>query len=311
MANSTAPRIDLLRRIARGIQAARTGLLVNGVLVVVKLLAGITGHAYALIADAIESSADLFSSVIVWAGLRITARPADEEYPFGYGKAESLATAVVALMLLGAALGVAVAAVGEILAPHHAPAPYTLVVLAVVVIIKEVLARKVLHVGEETGSTAVKADAWHHRSDAITSTAAFVGIAIAIWGGPGWERADDIAALAAAGIIAFNGVRVLRPAVQDLMDRRPERLIVEQITEFARSVEGVEDVEKLRVRRIGAEYYVDLHVQADPMLTLRDAHILSGKVKAAIREAIPGVGGVLIHMEPYEADDSADAKQVP
>jgi cation diffusion facilitator family transporter len=284
-------------------RAALTGLKVNAAMVVVKLLAGILGHSYALVADAIESSTDIFSSLIVWGGLRITTRPADEDYPYGYGKAETLAAAVVSLILLGAAIGIAVAAVGEIVTPHRPPAPFTLVVIAVVVVVKEVLSRKVLKVGKETGSTAVKADAWHHRSDALTSAAAFIGIAVAIWGGPGWESADDWAALVASAIIAVNGVLLLRPAIRDLMDRMPEDLPAERIAAAARGVDGVRAIEKLRVRRLGTEYFVDLHVQADPMLPLRDAHILSGKVKGAIRSVIPQVAGVLVHMEPYEGED--------
>lgn len=282
-------------------RAALTGLLVNAALVVVKLLAGILGHSYALVADAIESSTDLFSSLIVWAGLRITTRPADEEYPYGYGKAETLAAAVVSLMLFGAALGIAVSAARQATTPHQTPAPYTLVVLAAVILVKEALSRKVLRVGDETGSSAVKADAWHHRSDALTSAAAFVGIAVALWGGEGWESADDWAALVAAGVIAGNGGLLLRSAFRDLMDRMPEGPLGDQIARAATSVEGVRAIEKLMVRKLGMDYFVDLHVQADPTLPLREAHILGGKVKGAIRSAIPGVSRVLIHMEPYEA----------
>ncbi len=287
---------------SRGMRAALVGLLVNAVLVVVKLLAGIIGHSYALVADAIESSMDLFGSMVVWTGLRITTRPADEDYPYGYGKAEAVAAAVVAMMLLAAALAIAAAAVGEILTPHHAPAPWTLAVLAGVVIVKEILSRRVLDVGRETGSTAVEADAWHHRSDAITSAAAFVGIAIALWGGPGWEAADDWGALVAAAIIAFNGVRLMGMALRDLMDRVPDGAILDRIAAAAVAVEGVRQIEKLRVRKLGTEYFADLHVQADPLLPLRDAHILSGKVKGAIRTTVPVVAGVLIHMEPFEPD---------
>jgi cation diffusion facilitator family transporter len=292
-------------------QAAQAGLLVNIALLVIKLLAGIAGHSYALIADAIESTTDIFSSLIVWGGLRITTRPANEVYPYGFGKAETLAAAVVSLMLLGAALGIAVAAVGEILTPHHLPAPFTLAVIPVVIFVKEVLFRRVLRVGHETGSTAVKADAWHHRSDAITSAAAFIGIGVALWGGPGWEAADDWAALVAAVIIARNGVLLLRPAIQELMDRMPDDPAIKQIVATAEGVEGVRAIEKLRVRKLGTEYYVDLHVQAEPTLPLRDAHILSGKVKGAIRSAVPGVAGVLIHMEPYEGDDSSAEQPFP
>ena len=157
---------------ARGIQSAQLGLLVNAVLAVTKLVAGIVGNAYVLIADAVESTADIFSSLIVWGGLRIAGRQADEEFPFGYGKAESLAAAVVSVLLIGAAIGIAVEAVREILTPHHTPAPFTLAVLVGVIVIKEILFHRVSQVGNEMASTAVKADAWHHRSDALTSLAA-------------------------------------------------------------------------------------------------------------------------------------------
>ncbi len=292
----------------RGMHAAQTGLVVNIILVVVKLVAGIAGHSGALVADAIESFTDIFSSLIVWGGLRITTKPADPEYPYGYGKAEALATAIVSLMLLGAALGVAVAAVGEIRTPHTMPAPFTLAVIAAVIPVKEILFWRVLRVGSETGSTAVKADAWHHRSDALTSAAALIGIGVALCGGPGWESADDWAALVAAAVIGLNGFLLLRPAIQDLMDRMPDKPFVDQISSTALGVDGVRAIEKLRVRKVGSDYFLDLHVQADETLPLREAHILSGKVKGAIRAAIPEVGGVLIHMEPFEEKTRASGK---
>jgi cation diffusion facilitator family transporter len=158
----------------------------------------------------------------------------------------------------------------------------------------------VFQIGSETGSTAVKADAQHHRSDVITSAAAFVGISIAVIGGPGWEQADDWAALVASLVISYNGVKMLRPAVNDLMDRLPEAHVVETIANAATSVSDVRAIEKLKVRKVGLQYAVDLHVQADPHMSLHDAHIVSGKVKGAIRTAMPTVDAVLIHMEPYE-----------
>lgn len=278
---------------------AQVGMLVNTLLAIVKLLAGIVGHSYALVADAIESSADVFSSLVVWRGLRLAAREADERYPFGYGKAESLAAATVGLMLLGAAAGIAVLSVREILTPHHLPAPYTLGVLVAVIVVKEILFRTVLKVGAEVESSAVRADAWHHRSDAITSAAAFVGIAVALW--TGIPQADDWAALVAAAVIAVNGFLILRPALADLMDRAPRPELLEEIERAAREVPGVLATEKLRVRRAGLSLLVDLHVQADPALSLHDAHILSGTVKSAIRLAHPTVEAVLVHMEPYES----------
>ncbi len=284
----------------QGIRSAQTGLLVNAVLAIVKLVAGILGHAYALVADAVESAADIFSSLIVWGGLRIAARDPDDDYPFGYGKAEPLAAGMVALMLLGAAFGITVAAIREIRTPHHAPASFTLVVLVVVIAVKEVLFRRVLAVGEVVSSTAVKADAWHHRSDAITSTAAFIGISVALIGGPGWESADDWAALAAALVIVVNAIRLLRPAVDDLMDRSPGTELIERIAASALATVDVRAVEKLKVRKAGLGYFVDIHVQANSEMSLRDAHNLSGRVKTSIRGSVPEVRGVLVHMEPYE-----------
>jgi cation diffusion facilitator family transporter len=284
----------------RGIRLAQLGLLVNGVLALVKLLAGILGNSYALIADAVESLADLFSSLIVWGGIRLASRDADDRYPFGYGKAESVSAAIVGLMLVAAAIGIAIEAVREIRIPHHAPQPFTLIVLIGVIAVKEILFRFVLKGAEEIGSLAVTADAWHHRSDAITSTFAFVGISIALLGGAGWEPADDWAALAASVIILFNGVKIIRPALAELMDRSPAEAVFREVDTAAQAVPGVLATEKLKIRKSGPRYLLELHVQAEPSLSLHDAHILSGKVKRAIRSAVPRVQDVLVHMEPFE-----------
>lgn len=283
----------------RGIRSAQVGMLVNALLAACKLVAGILGNTYALIADAVESTADIFASLVVWGGLRVASRNPDEDYPFGYGKAESLAAAVVAIMLIAAAGGIAFEAIREIRTPHHTPAAWTLIVLIVVLTVKYVLFRRVSAIGVDEGSTAVQADAWHHLSDAFTSAAAFIGISIALIGGPGWESADDWAALVASGIIAYNGVILVRPALHDLMDRMPGSEIVDLVRAAAGSVMGVKAVEKLTVRRAGMVYHVDIHVQADPNMSLHDAHNLSGAVKAAIRKAEKRVQGVLVHMEPY------------
>lgn len=286
----------------KGARAAQLGILVNALLAVAKLIAGLVGNSFALVADAIESTADIVSSAIVWSGLRVASREPDEVYPFGYGKAESLAAAAVALMIIGAALAIAIAAVDGILAPHETPAAWTLAVLVGVVLIKWLMARYVDLVGRDIGSGAVRADAWHHRSDAITSAAAFVGIALAVAGGPGWQSADDWAALVASLVILYNGIAVLRPAINDLMDRTPEAMVVSTIDDAARSVPGVLLTEKLAVRRAGLAYRATIHVQADAGMTLQEAHELSGRVKGAIKSAVPRVQQVLVHMEPFEED---------
>ena len=293
----------------RGIRAAQAGMLINAALAAVKLTAGIIGNTYALVADAIESGADVFASLIVWGGLHIGAQPADEDHPYGHGKAEALATAVVSFMMLGAAIGIAYEAVREIRTPHLAPAPWTLAVLVTVVVVKWVMARRVGAVSAETGSSAVQADAAHHLSDAITSAAAFVGISLAlvgtrVWGGRNWAAADDWAALVAAGVIAYNGVFMMRTALSDLMDRMPGEDVVAPIRHAALATPGVQAIEQLHVSKAGTAYRVTLHVQADGALPLHDAHVLSGRVKSAIRSAAPRVDYVLVHMEPFVDEPS-------
>lgn len=287
----------------RGIGAARLALAVNAGMVAVKVTAGLLGSSYALVADGVESTLDVFSSLIVWRGLAVAGRHPDEHYHFGYGKAESLAGAAVATMLLVAALGISIQAIREIVTPHHAPAPYTLVVLVVVIAVKALLSRRMLRIGTELDSAAVKADAWHHRSDAITSGAAFLGISVAVIGGPAWAPADDVAALLAAGIIAYNGIRLLRPALEDLMDRAPDPTVLERVERAACSVPGVLQVEKVQARRAGIGHFVTLHVEADPEMTLRTAHALGHTVKDAVQAELPDVLDVLVHMEPHAAAD--------
>ncbi len=285
------------------VRAAQLGIVVNVSLTVVKLVSGLVGHSYALVADAAESAFDLFGSLAVWTGVRIADRDATDEYPFGFGKAEALAAASVALLLLVASVGIAIASVHEIRTPHHAPAGWTLAVLATVIVIKQLMSRRVQGIARAAGSAALAADAQHHRSDALTSLAAFVGIAVALAGGPGWESADDWAALVAAAVIAVNGVVLLRSAVADLMDRVPASDVVATIRGAATAVDDVRAVEKLAVRRAGRGYWVDIHIQADPMMSLDAAHIVSGKVKSAIRSTTPNVLGVLVHMEPHHGDE--------
>lgn len=274
------------------------GLIANAALALVKLAAGILGHSYALVADAIESLGDLLSTTIVWGGLVIAARPPDENHAYGHGKAESLATLGVAGMLILASITIAVQAVHEIRTPHHSPAPFTLLVLVAVVVIKEGMYRYTIGAGHRMDSTVVKADAWHHRSDAITSVAAGLGIIVALIGGPGFESADDWAALVACSVILYNGQGFLRTAVSELMDATPESTLLEGIRRSAKGVNGTHDVEKLLVRKTGHRVYVDLHLEVDPHMTVERAHGIAHDVKDAIMHEHRHVADVLVHVEP-------------
>lgn len=299
----------------RGLRSSVVGLAINASLAITKLIAGLLGNSYALVADAIESMADIFGSVVVWGGLKISAQPADADHPYGHGRAEPLAALIVSLLLFGAAAGITIQALREILTPHHAPAPFTIWVLLGVIVVKEGLFRFVHRVAIDVDSGAVMADAWHHRSDAITSAAAAVGISIALIGGKGYESADDWAALLAAGIIAWNGYLLLRRPLHELMDTVPAG-VVEQVRTIAATVSGVGCVEKVLARKHGMQYLVDMHLEVDPEMSVRDSHAVAHTVKAQIQERMPEIQDVLIHIEPFgEAGgvrrDAAGAPPVP
>ncbi len=292
--NQTPPRDSY----DRGMRASLLGLGMNLLLALGKLIAGIFGHSHALMADATESLGDVFGSVIVWRGLKIASRPPDPEHPYGHGKAEPIAAALVAVMLVGAGVGIAVESVREIMSPHQGPAAFTLVVLLAVIVIKEALFRRVRRVGKRTGSAAVRTDAWHHRSDAITSAAAAVGIAISLIGGRGYESADDWAALFASGIILLTGLRLIRPAIEELMDRSPEPGLVERATQVAEERPGVHRVEKLLMRKMGLYYVADMHLEVSPTMTVFEGHEIAHGVKEAVRTRLPQIVELTIHVEP-------------
>jgi cation diffusion facilitator family transporter len=281
-----------------GARYALVGLTVNIIFAVVKIAAGILGNAYALIADGIESSLDVAGSIVIWGGLRFAARPPDATHPYGHGKAEPLAAIIVALGVLAAAGVLAFQSAREIFRPHHAPAPFTLVVLVGVIITKETLFRFVSRAGHSLGSTAITTDAWHHRADAITSVAALLGISIALLGGEKWQRADAYAALFACTVIATTGARLLGPALAEILDTAPRGEIIIRIQQVARDVPGVTDLDKCFVRKMGVDYYVDLHVRVDGAMSVRAGHELAHRVKDAIRATDSRIADVLVHIEP-------------
>lgn len=286
-------------RLKQSVRTTLLGLGANAVLAAAKMLAGILGHSHALVADAVESIADVISSLIVWRGVVVAEEPPDEDHPYGHGKAEPLAAAVVSVMLLLAAIWIVVGAFVAIAEPEHpAPKPFTLIVLVVVILVKEGLFRFAHRVAASVESAAVATDAWHHRSDAITSFAAFIGISVALLAGKGFESADDWAAIAAACVIAWNGWRLLRPALNELMDRSPNREVVDRIRELAGAVPGVARVEKCLVRKMGHQYFVEMHTEVDPQMTVLRSHEIAHEVKDTVRGQVPRVRDVLVHIEP-------------
>ena len=289
---------------AAPVGVALAGLGLNALLAIVKLAAGVIGHSFALVADAVESLVDIAGSALVWLSFIYGARPPDQEHPFGHGKIEAVAGLAVSAMVLAAAVWIAIEAVDQITTPHTVPAPFTLAVLVIVIAVKETMHRIARRAARRSGSTAGHSDAWHHRSDAITSLFAFVGISIALAGGPGWAPADDWAALAASAVILVNGVLIARLPLQELLDRHAPEVAGEAI-KLATDHPDVLGVERCDARRSGRGYRIVMHTEVDPAMTVERSHRLTGVLKERIRDALPEVDSVLIHIEPYRESASS------
>lgn len=274
-------------------------MLGNVALASIKFLAGIFGHSYALIADGIESVVDVFASILVLVGLRYANRPADENHPYGHGKAEPLITFLVVAFLILSAATIAFQAIQHILVPHHIPENFTLWVLAGIIIWKEASYQIVMKRSKVINSDSLKAEAWHHRSDAITSIAAFIGISIALYFGDGYEVADDYAALVAVVFIGYNCYKIFRPALAEVMDENNHEELIEKIRKVAVQVNGVKGTEKCYIRKAGMDYHVDLHALVEGNLTVKEGHTISHLLKDRLQKEFPEIGHLLIHIEPY------------
>ena len=279
-------------------RAMRLSLAVGFLMLVLKVGAYVLTGSASILGDAAESVVHVAAVMFAAFSLGLLKKPADDDHPYGHGKAEPLASAMVATLLLLAAVWIAAHSVREIFRPHAAPAPWTLAVLVLVVLVKETLFRFVLREGVSVESSAVQGDAWHHRSDAITSLFAGIGIAFALVGGPDYAAADDVAALLASGVIAWNGWRLLRGAFGELMDTAPDFALVAEIRGLAAGVPQVRGIEKCFIRKMGWHLYVDMHVEVDPQMSVEQAHRVAHTVKDTIRVRLPKVRDVLVHIEP-------------
>lgn len=272
----------------------------NTLLALLKAAVGFFGNSFAIIADAIESTTDIFSSALVLVGLRYANKPPDKKHPYGHGRAEPLVTFLVVGFLIVSALVIAWQSVENIRTPHDLPKPYTLLFLGVIIVWKELSYRFVIRKSKEINSSSLKADAWHHRSDAVTSVAAFIGISIALLLGPGYEAADDWAALFSSVFILYNCYLIFRPALGEIMDENVHHEMAEKIRKIAQFVPGVTATEKLLIRKTGMTYQVELHANVNGDISVRKGHEISHNLKDALKEEIPELGNVTIHIEPDE-----------
>lgn len=282
------------------IKATYFSIIGNTCLAIIKGLAGLFGNSYALIADAIESTTDIFASLLVLFGIKYSNKPADENHPYGHGRAEPLITFLVVGFLITTATIIAYESIKNIQTPHELPEKWTLIVLGVIILWKEYSFRLVMRRSKESNSSSLRADAWHHRSDAITSVAAFAGISIALFLGKGYEAADDWAALFASGFIMYNSYKIFRPALGEIMDEHLYDDLIDEIRKVSLQVEGVIETEKCFIRKAGMKYHVDLHAVVDANITVKKGHDIAHLLKDTLRKEIPELGHVLIHIEPND-----------
>ncbi|MFC6096916.1 cation diffusion facilitator family transporter [Flavobacterium qiangtangense] len=284
----------------KAIKATYFSIFGNAALALIKWLAGYFGNSYALIADAIESTSDIFASFLVLFGIKYSSRPADENHPYGHGRAEPLITFLVVGFLITSATIIAYESIVNIQTPHDLPKPWTLIVLGGIIIWKEISFRLVMKRSKETKSSSLAADAWHHRSDAITSVAAFIGISIALFFGKGYESADDWAALFASGFILFNCYKIFRPALGEIMDENLYEDLTLEIRKASVKVEGIIDTEKCFIRKAGMNYHLELHAIVNGDISVKEGHLLAHNLEDFLRIEIPELGHILIHIEPNE-----------
>ncbi len=282
------------------VKATWFSIVGNTALALLKGAAGYFGNSYALVADAIESTADIFSSFLVLFGIKYSSKPADENHPYGHGRAEALVTFIVVGFLITSATIIAYESILNIRTPHELPEKWTLAVLGAIILWKEISFRLVMKKSKETNSSSLKADAWHHRSDAITSIAAFTGISIALYFGKGYESADDWAALFASAFILYNSYLIFRPALGEIMDEHLYDDVVDEIRKASLNVEGILGTEKCFVRKAGMKYHIELHAIVDANITVKQGHILAHQLEDYLRKDIPELGHVLIHIEPND-----------
>ena len=282
------------------IKATYFSIIGNTCLAILKGITGYLGNSYALIADAIESTTDIFASFLVLFGLKYSNRPADKNHPYGHGRAEPLITFLVVGFLITSALIIAHESIKNIQTPHDLPNPYVLLVILPIIVWKEISFQLVMKKSKETNSSSLKADAWHHRSDAITSIGALIGISIALIGGKGYESADDWAALFASGFILYNSYLIFRPALGEIMDEHLYDDVIDNVRKVSMLVPGILDTEKCFIRKAGMKYHLELHAIVDSEISVRKGHDLAHDLETKLRVEIPEMGHILIHIEPND-----------
>jgi cation diffusion facilitator family transporter len=298
---------DLIELAAKeGRTVTWVGALVNTVLVVLKFLAGVFGHSQALIADAVHSVSDLFTDVIVLVGLRMGRKAPDERHHFGHARLETLASFIVGLALIATALYLGIEAVLNIYRHTEChPTKLALVGAGVSIVLKEALYHYTVRVGRRIKSSLIVANAWHHRSDALSSVAVLIGVTGTLIR-PSWHALDGYAALLVSFFIIKVGLDILRESIREFTDTAPPPEILDSISSCARGVPGVLDMHDLRVRTSGGLYQMEAHIVVDGQLTVFEGHRIAKAVETCLAEEVGDLDRVIVHVDPATRDEAME-----
>ena len=281
------------------------GSLVNFLLMAFKFVAGIVGHSSALVADAVHSLSDFATDIVVIVFVRISGKPEDEDHRYGHGKYETLATAIIGLALFAVGIGLLVGGatkVADVINGAILPAPsmIALIAAAVSIVSKEILYRYTVRVGKNLNSQAVVANAWHHRSDAFSSIGTLVGVGGAIFLGEKWRILDPIAAIVVSTFIIKVAFDLIKPCIDELLERSLPAETEKQILEIITSFPEVSSPHHLRTRRIGNHIAIEVHIRMDGQISLEDAHTVATEVERCLKEEFGPDTHIGIHMEPVK-----------
>ncbi len=273
-------------------------LLSNIVLTIITWIAGVLGNSNAIIANAIESTNDIIASSVVFFGLKYSQKPANEDYPYGRGRIEPIITFIVVLIMILSAVFIVLGAIHNMNTPHALPKKWTLIFVTAFLVWKECCYRLVYKKSKQLNSSALLAEAWHHRSDALTSIATLAGISLALFLGAEYAYLDDVAAIVASIFIVYNAFKIFRPAWGEIMDKNSHEKFKLMIYEDAQLIPDIIQIEKCHVRKVGIYYYIDMHLEVDGKMPVRRGHAISHEFKDLLMDKHHEIGDVLIHIEP-------------
>jgi len=291
-------RMTVTSKTSIGKRVAVVSIAVSALLALAKILIGLVGHSTAVVADGFESAGDVVASSFVLFGFAIASRPPDEDHPYGHGRYETLTGLIVGLVLLLGGVGICYRSLQNVAGIHPPPAAYGLWPLLVSMVAKALLSGIKFKYGRRIGSSALVADAWNDFVDIISAVAAATALGLTLYDPARFWAADHYGGFAVGLIVVFTGIRVAKETSERLTDTMPSSELLAEIRTVANSVAGVRSVEKCYARSTGLQYHVDLHIDVDPDMSVRDSHEIATNVRFTLREQLDWVADVLVHVEP-------------